>query len=481
MDYVDLILSAATEIYKLVETVKANKNRCRRVSDRVEALVSLVTSFQERKSVQRSDEVQKTLEELVETLKLAQKVIEKYTSANLVKRILKANTHTDKFEDLNNRLNDAYKVLALALHLEEGNAVRIVFDAIKQMHEDMKDGKEDDAELKELLLEHVEDLERELQDVKSGVNKIVDLLDKPKVPYENIRKIKPEELKYIPDFPRKPLTTTLTSEVYKGQYNGNMVAIKRFTEPLITSPRKVESIFNKEVDVMKRLDSQHILRMFGICIQNEETLKPEFFLITEYCKEGSLRDVLSSTCELSWMMKVRMCSHAAIGLYQLHRINEKSRVHGCIDSSKFLVAEGYILKLGGFELTKTETSLKKTTTEKEIRSLCYSSPQILSDINHPYSKECEIYSFGIVLWEIATRKKPFEGWSSEEILNKVGHKEYRYKEPLPPDCPPGLTELVDACRDFDAFQRPSAGVLMDKLHGLVDKLEEALVASVSEA
>lgn len=103
-------------------------------------------------------------------------------------------------------------------------------------------------------------------------------------------------------------------------------------------------------------------------------------------------------------------------------------------------------------MTKTETSLNATKEkDREIRSLGYSSPQMLNDINHVYSKECEMYrsvkkaivdsyklhylfcfvflgwegifkkniqrnlfkmfsfSFGIVLWEISTRKKPFEG------------------------------------------------------------------------
>lgn len=50
-----------------------------------------------------------------------------------------------------------------------------------------------------------------------------------------------------------------------------------------------------------------------------------------------------------------------------------------------------VSQLGGFELAKTETSLKKSVKNRGIRSLCYSSPEMLSDINHRYCKECEIY------------------------------------------------------------------------------------------
>ena len=58
----------------------------------------------------------------------------------------------------------------------------------------------------------------------------------PKVTSESIRKIKPEELKYIPDVPKKPFMTTSSSEVYKGRYHGFTVAIKRYTDPLNTNP-----------------------------------------------------------------------------------------------------------------------------------------------------------------------------------------------------------------------------------------------------
>lgn len=52
----------------------------------------------------------------------------------------------------------------------------------------------------------------------------------------------------------------------------------------------------------------------------------------------------------------------------------------------------FFAQLGGFELAKTETSLKKLSKAKESStSLCYSSPQILESINHIYSKECEMY------------------------------------------------------------------------------------------
>ena len=64
MDFIDPILSIASEIYTLVENVKANKKRCRRVSDRVKALEELVRSINKRDTVQASAVVGKALKEL---------------------------------------------------------------------------------------------------------------------------------------------------------------------------------------------------------------------------------------------------------------------------------------------------------------------------------------------------------------------------------------------------------------------------------
>ncbi|XP_076588200.1 mixed lineage kinase domain-like protein [Chaetodon auriga] len=475
MDFVDPILSVASQIYALVENVKANKKRCRRVSHRVRALEELVRSMKCREQGQTSADIEKALKELSITLKSAQELIKKYTLASWVERILKSSSHGDEFNSVNERLNDAFQVLSGALQVEQGNILYQVFELTSREKEDELDRREDDTELKKLLLDYMKSQQektdtmlREFQHVKNNVETVVEILNKPRITNEVIRMIKPHELKY--EHPKVPFMTTSTSEVYRGEYHGFSVAIKRYIDVVNTSPREVQSVFNKEVETMKRFESPNILRMFGICVQDENAPSPQFLIIMEYCEKGSLRQVLDSECKLSWIRKACMCLDAAQGLYRLHQTEEKSKVHGCINSSKFLVAKGYTVKLGGFELAKTETSLKKSSKDKEIRSLCYSPPQMLNNINHVYSKECEIYSFGIVLWEVATRRRPFEGLSNQDIYQKVCNE--KFQEPLPDDCPEPLEHLINACRAYDSFQRPSAGVLVDKLRSVVTQLEE---------
>lgn len=67
-------------------------------------------------------------------------------------------------------------------------------------------------------------------------------MNKPSITDEVIRMIKPEELKY--KYPKEPFMTTSTSEVYRGEYHGFQVAIKRYTDPVDTNTRSVQTILN---------------------------------------------------------------------------------------------------------------------------------------------------------------------------------------------------------------------------------------------
>ncbi|CAI5668291.1 unnamed protein product [Oreochromis niloticus] len=247
METVKPFFSAATNIYKLAKKVKANKKRCQRISVRVKAFEGVVKSITEF-----SPQVEKALGELILTLDSAQKLIEKYTAANLVERILKSGSHGDEFDTVSERLNDAYQVLCVALQSEQR---KMLYEVFKQREkEDEMDGKEDDTEMTKL-------------------------------------------------FPAQAPSALC-------------VLLYSLPSNIFSTSRDVKSIFNKEVNTMKQFELPNILRMFGICIQDENGPHPQFFIIMEYCEKGSLRQVLDSDYTLTWIRKAHMCLDAARGLYR---------------------------------------------------------------------------------------------------------------------------------------------------------------------
>lgn len=147
MDVIDPILSLASQIYTLVENVKANKKRCRRVSDRVRALEKLVRSFRRREPGANSADVEQALRELRITLNSAQELIRKYTLSTWVERVLNTGRHGDEFSSVNERLNDAFQALSGAEQLQQGNLLSRVFELSSRQREDEVDRREDDTEL----------------------------------------------------------------------------------------------------------------------------------------------------------------------------------------------------------------------------------------------------------------------------------------------------------------------------------------------
>uniref|UniRef100_A0A3B1KKE6 Mixed lineage kinase domain like pseudokinase n=2 Tax=Astyanax mexicanus TaxID=7994 RepID=A0A3B1KKE6_ASTMX len=481
MDLIDPILGLAEKLYSLCEEVKANKKRCRRLAKRVSELAMMVKAVKEQGLGREPELVQKGLQELKRTLEKAEDMVKKYASSSCLKRIVKAYDLGEDFGCLNKRLNDAAQLLSLALQVEQRKRMEEVFQEARRIKEDEEDSKSDREELRNLLqLLAVENQEtkvsvesvntkidqtnKDIQDIKH----ILDSLRRPSIHLQAIREIRPEEITY--DHPKEPIMKCCNSELYKGEYNKFIVVVKRYTYPVSISPSQVRCIFNKEVETMKCFESPNILRMFGICVQDENGPNPNFLIVMEFCEKGSLRQVLDSSSRLLWDRKIQMCLDAAQGLYRLHQTEENFKVHGCITSSGFLVAAGYRVKLGGFELAKTATSLKRSNS-KNSSSMIYTSPQQQENINHTYDKACEIYSFGIVLWEIATREVPFKDCKSRhEIYEKVCKQ--KIMEPLPDDCPRELKNLINACRSYNPFQRPDAGVLVDKLRKLAQQYEE---------
>ncbi|XP_024155204.1 mixed lineage kinase domain-like protein [Oryzias melastigma] len=460
MDFIEPILSVVKCIYDLVEEVKANKKRSQRICDRVKALEKIIRSIQTEKKVVETENVKSIIKDLSITLDSTRNLLAKHASSNWMKRAIKKGYYEEEFNHVNERLNDAFQALTLALNVQHDAAVCEVFDIVVQKKQDEEDRRKDEEELLEMMTS-----------MQSDVTEILALLKMQKMPYEEIRKIKLSELKFIPDFPKKPFMMTESAENYKGEFQGFPVVIKKYLNTGPVSSSEVETIFKKETDTMNRFQSPNILRLFGICINNENSPQAEFLIVMEYCEKGSLREVLGSDCQLSWTRKAHMCLDVAQGIYRLHQAEQNFKVHGSISSSKLLVDEAYRVKLGGFELSKTETSLQKSVKKNAQEStLCYAAPEMLDNLNNKFTKECEIYSVGIVLWEIATRKKPFDGLEGGLIYKKVWKE--KYQEPLPPDCPENLQQIINACRAYNSFDRPSAGVLMDKLRLVVAKLEQ---------
>nr|XP_056718310.1 mixed lineage kinase domain-like protein [Euleptes europaea] len=458
MDTVMNILGVAQAIYAQYERVKCCKCQSRRLVERIQILMRPIKTFQAQPTKTVSPQLEEMLQKLLSSLEKAKRLLVKYSHQNWMQKFLKANEALEEFSSVNEHLSDAAEGLSLLLQVEQTFKESFRRDVL---HRENNQDFEADRVSWEEMLKNSKEARDGVENIQCGVIQIQNKLDEVLQKLDAGQRTSTADVETIEIEKRFLTKWTLWKEfenhvLYKGEYHKSPVAIKVFKNPVITSTQKVRELFRKEIKAMKRFESPHIIRMYGICI-DESGPRPEFSIVTEYCEKGTLRDVVRREPDLSWKIRLQMALHAAVGLYRLHQTGDKSQLHGSINSNRFLVAEGYNVKLSGFELSQTESSLRRKHKEKkgkDISPSAYVCPQGLASVNHIYDLPSEIYSFGIVLWEIATGKIPFRGYTSQEIYQKV-YKE-GYQEPLGEDCPAGLREVINHCRNYQPSKRPSA-------------------------
>uniref|UniRef100_A0A8C4Y8B0 Mixed lineage kinase domain like pseudokinase n=1 Tax=Gopherus evgoodei TaxID=1825980 RepID=A0A8C4Y8B0_9SAUR len=413
MEVVEKVLSVAHIIYAQCEQVKCCKHQCRRLVYRVHILLRPVEVLRAQPPKQISSQVEETLQQLLETLEKAQELVKKYSQTNWLQKFLKAGDVVEGFGRVNERLGDAAQGLSLLLQAEHKQSFLETFQRDTCSREDSQDTKDDKALWEELLT---------MQDAVMKKDNAV--------PREEITEIRMEDLtKTSWTFLMESKSHTL----YKGEFYKYPVAIKVFKNPTLGSMRE---IFRKEIETMKKFESPNILRMYGICI-DERGKGPCFSIVMEYCEKGTLRDVLTRKPQLPWETRIRMALDAARGLYRY--------VMGPV--------------LSGFELSKTESSIKRSCRKKlmDVPASAYISPLGLASLSHKYDVPSEIYryiSMGIQCLLMSQFVCVVLGCSSQEIYQKV--YEQRYQAPVGEDCPSHLRDVINQCRAFEPSQRPSA-------------------------
>ncbi len=103
--------------------------------------------------------------------------------------------------------------------------------------------------------------------------------------------------------------------VYRSKWRGIDIAVKRFIKQKLDERIMLE--FRAEVAFFSELRHPNLVLFIGACIK-----KPNLCIVTEFVKQGSLRDILhDSGCKLAWMQRVRLLKSAALGINYLHTLN----------------------------------------------------------------------------------------------------------------------------------------------------------------
>uniref|UniRef100_A0A8C5F3Z1 Mitogen-activated protein kinase kinase kinase 7 n=1 Tax=Gadus morhua TaxID=8049 RepID=A0A8C5F3Z1_GADMO len=239
--------------------------------------------------------------------------------------------------------------------------------------------------------------------------------------------------------------------VYKAKWKGKDVAIKTIES------EDERTAFIVERRQLSRVNHPNIVKLYGSC-------DSPVGLVMEYAEGGSLYNVLhgaeplaqyTASHAMSW------CLQCAKGVAYLHAMKPKALIHRDLKPPNLLlVACGTVLKICDFG---TACDIQTHMTNNK-GSAAWMAPEVFEGSN--YSEKCDVFSWGIILWEVITRRKPFDeiGGSAFCIMWAV-HRGTR--PPMIRDVPPTLESLMTRCWDKEPSQRPPMEEVKNTMGGLM--------------
>ena len=244
----------------------------------------------------------------------------------------------------------------------------------------------------------------------------------------------------------------MSGKVFKGEFDGKDVAIKQL---LVHKgwERDDSEDFCHEVKVMASLKHPHIVSFLGFAMQEKN-----YTIVMEYVPQGTLYDLLSNPAEaLPWPVRINISFGIGSGLAYLH---QRDTFHRDLKSMNVLMGNNYHAKLADFGSVNFKNGLLNPVNESHTRlsgTLLWLPPERGSGEYIVGDETTDIYSLGVVLWEIAARKVP-----SLEMEQVAAGK----REKIPSETPSGYAKLIGKCWQQRAKDRPTTAEVVDELKKL---------------
>ncbi|XP_066903361.1 proto-oncogene tyrosine-protein kinase receptor Ret [Halyomorpha halys] len=229
-----------------------------------------------------------------------------------------------------------------------------------------------------------------------------------------------------------------------------------------------------EYQLLKEVSHPNVIKLLGACTASGGPM----YIIIEFCGLGSLRAYLrrhrninTNSEAINTIHKVNDISPRDIlsFAWQISKgmayLTEIKLVHRDLAARNILLATGKVCKISDFGLTRDvyedDTYLKKSRGRVPVK---WMAPESLSD--HIYTSKSDVWSFGIVLWELVTLgSSPYPGIAVQNLyhLLKSGYRMQR-----PHNCSEQLYEIMNECWSGSPSERPSFAYLVDKFERMLE-------------
>ncbi|XP_027843282.2 mitogen-activated protein kinase kinase kinase 13-A isoform X2 [Aphis gossypii] len=218
--------------------------------------------------------------------------------------------------------------------------------------------------------------------------------------------------------------------VFSGKLKNEIVAVKKVRE-------------QKETDIrhLRKLNHPNIVQFRGVCTQ-----APCYCIVMEYCPYGPLYNLLRDGEEIPPIRLVSWAKQIASGMHYLH-VNKI--IHRDLKSPNVLIGRQEMVKISDFGTSREWNEI--STKMSFAGTVAWMAPEIIR--NEPCSEKVDIWSFGVVLWELMTCETPYKDVDSSAIIWGVGSNSLHL--PIPSSCPDGFRLLIKQCWAAKPRNRPS--------------------------
>lgn len=236
------------------------------------------------------------------------------------------------------------------------------------------------------------------------------------------------------------------SRLYHGIYKDEPVAVKIIRIPDDdengTLAARLEKQFNREVALLSRLHHPNVIKFVAACKK-----PPVYCVITEYLSEGSLRAYLHKlehkTLPLPKLMAIAL--DIARGMEYIH---SQGVIHRDLKPENVLIDQEFHLKIADFGIACEEVYCDALADDPGTYR--WMAPEMIK--HKSYGRKVDVYSFGLILWEMVAGTIPYEEMNPIQAAFAVVNKNLR--PAIPGDCPAAMAALIEQCWSLQPDKRP---------------------------
>lgn len=256
-------------------------------------------------------------------------------------------------------------------------------------------------------------------------------------------------------------------EVYKCKYDKKMVAVKTLQKIEDDDPQALMAEFMVEMKLMSKLRHPNIVEFIGACIHS-----PNLAIILEFMAGGSLyraihrrrRNVLGP---FPLLKTVWIAYGVAKGMAHLHS-QYPVVIHRDVKSPNVLLGTNVReVKITDFGLSRLRVNSYVNTGPGGTPE--WMAPELLRQ--DPFNEKSDVFSFGVILWELVMCEKPWRDDHPMQIVFKVGSRGEKLATPPPEACEPELREMIVECFADDPKRRPEFKTIVEKLDVMCHRVD----------